>query len=136
MANFAIGDVVNKDKGRTGTVRAIFTTMAGELCYAVEHEGAVDFVEEAKLSDSPKTDLAALDLNAFVGSGLPIAEPAYTSVSLKGRAGTAFMMPQGSLMGHRALGLAAHHPPCCLPLSAQPAGVCFWDPGVETHALV
>jgi hypothetical protein len=59
MANFAIGDVVKKDKGRTGTVRAIFTTMAGELCYAVEHEGAVDFVEEAKLSDSPKTDLAA-----------------------------------------------------------------------------
>ena len=59
MAKFAIGDVVKRDKGRTGTVRAIFTTMAGELCYAVEHEGAVDFVEEAKLSDSPKTDLAA-----------------------------------------------------------------------------
>jgi hypothetical protein len=33
--------------------------MAGELCYAVEREGAVDFVDEAKLSDSPKTDLAA-----------------------------------------------------------------------------
>jgi hypothetical protein len=59
MAKFAIGDVVVKDKGRTATVRAIFTTMAGELCYAVEHEGAVDFVEEAKLSNSPKTDLAA-----------------------------------------------------------------------------
>ena len=42
MAKFAIGDVVKKDKGSTGTVR-----------------GAVDFVEEAKLSDSPKTDLAA-----------------------------------------------------------------------------
>jgi hypothetical protein len=37
MAKFAIGDVVKKDKGRTGTVRAIFTTIAGELCYAVEH---------------------------------------------------------------------------------------------------
>jgi hypothetical protein len=59
VAKFAIGDVVKKDKGSTGTVRAIFTTMAGELCYAVEHEGAVDFVEEAKLSDSAKTDLAA-----------------------------------------------------------------------------
>jgi hypothetical protein len=59
MAKFAIGDVVKKDKGRTGTVRAIFMTIAGELCYAVEHEGAVDFVEEAKLSDSAKTDLAA-----------------------------------------------------------------------------
>jgi hypothetical protein len=59
MAKFAIGDVVKKDKGGTGTVRAIFTTIAGELCYAVEHEGTVDFVEEAKFSDSPKTDLAA-----------------------------------------------------------------------------
>ena len=59
MAKFAIGDVVKKDKGRTGTVRAVFTTMAGELCYAVEHKGALDFVEEAKLSNSPKTDLAA-----------------------------------------------------------------------------
>jgi len=66
MANFAIGDVVKKDKGRTGTVRAIFTTMAGELCYAVEHEGAVDFVEEAKLSDSQRRT-CRLDLNAFVG---------------------------------------------------------------------
>ena len=59
MAKFAIGDVVIKDKGGTGTVRAIFTTMAGELCYAVEHKGALDFAEEAKLSYSPKTDLAA-----------------------------------------------------------------------------
>jgi hypothetical protein len=59
MAKFAIGDVVIKDKGGTGMVRAIFTTMAGELCYAVEHKGALDFVEEAKLSNSPKTDLAA-----------------------------------------------------------------------------
>ena len=59
MAKFAIGDVVRKDRGRTGTVRAIFTTTAGEQCYAVEDEGALDFVEEAKLSDSSKTSLAA-----------------------------------------------------------------------------
>jgi len=59
MAKFAIGDVVIKDKGGNGIVRAIFTTLARELCYAVEHEGALDFVEEAKLSGSPKTDLAA-----------------------------------------------------------------------------
>ena len=59
MAKFAIGDVVIKDKGGTGIVRAIFTTMAGELCYAVEREGAGDFVDEAKVSDSPKMDLAA-----------------------------------------------------------------------------
>ena len=59
MAKFAIGDVVKKDKGGSGVVRAIFATMAGDLCYAVEHEGALDFVEEAKLSVRSKTDLAA-----------------------------------------------------------------------------
>jgi len=59
MAKFFVGDVIKKDKGRTGTIRAIFTTMAGELYYAVEHEGALDFVEEGKLSDSSKAILAA-----------------------------------------------------------------------------
>ena len=59
MAKFVIGDVVKKDRGRTSTVRAIFTTVAGELCYAIEHEGVLDFVEEAKLSDTSKTRLAA-----------------------------------------------------------------------------
>ena len=58
MARYAIGDVVKKNN-RSGVVRAIFKTIAGELCYAVEHEGALDFVEEAKLSPSTKTDLAA-----------------------------------------------------------------------------
>jgi hypothetical protein len=58
MAKYAIGDVVKKDNGRSAIVRAIFTTMNGELRYAVENEGALDFVEEAKLA-SPKTDLAA-----------------------------------------------------------------------------
>jgi len=37
---------------------AIFTTMAGELCYAVEHEGVLDYYEETS-SASRKTDLAA-----------------------------------------------------------------------------
>ena len=41
MAKFAIGDVVIKDKGGTGIVRAIFTTMAGELCYAIENRRVV-----------------------------------------------------------------------------------------------
>ena len=59
MAKYAIGDVVKKNNGRSGVVRAIFKTMAGELCYAVEHEGALDFVDEAKLSPSTTTDLAA-----------------------------------------------------------------------------
>jgi hypothetical protein len=40
-------------------VRAIFTTMEGQLRYAVDNEGALDFVEEARLSPSPKNDLAA-----------------------------------------------------------------------------
>ena len=59
MAKYAIGAIVKKSNGRIGVVRAIFKTMAGELCYAVEHEGAVDFVDEAKLSPSTKADLAA-----------------------------------------------------------------------------
>ena len=59
MAKHAIGDVVKKNNGRSGVVRAIFKNLAGEPCYAVEHEGALDFVEEAKLSPSTKTDLAA-----------------------------------------------------------------------------
>ena len=59
MAKYAIGDVVKKNKRGNGVVRAIFKTLAGELCYAVEHEGTLDFVEEAKLSPSPKADLAA-----------------------------------------------------------------------------
>jgi hypothetical protein len=59
MAKYAIGDVVKKDTGSSAVVRAVFTTMDGELRYAVENEGALDFVEEARLSASPKTDLAA-----------------------------------------------------------------------------
>jgi hypothetical protein len=59
MAKYAIGDRVTKNNGRSGVVRAIFNTFAGELCYAVEHEGALDFVDEAKLSPNTKEDLAA-----------------------------------------------------------------------------
>jgi hypothetical protein len=59
MTKYAIGDVVKKNNGRSGVVRAIFKTLTGELCYAVEHEGVLDFVEEAKLSSSTKADLAA-----------------------------------------------------------------------------
>ena len=59
MSKYAIGDVVKKHHGGSAVVRAIFTTMGGELRYAVENEGALDFVEEASLSASPKTDLAA-----------------------------------------------------------------------------
>jgi len=57
----------NKGQGRHRDSWAIFTTMAGELCYAVEHKGALDFVEEAKLSNSPKTT-CRLGVNAFAGA--------------------------------------------------------------------
>ena len=59
MAKYAIGDAVKTGNGGSGIVRAIFKTLAGELCYAAEHEGAPDFVKEAKLSPNPRTDMAA-----------------------------------------------------------------------------
>jgi len=59
MTKYAIGDVVTKDTKSGVVVRAIFTTMEGHLRYAVENEGELDFVEEARLSPSPKNNLAA-----------------------------------------------------------------------------
>lgn len=49
MAKFAIGDSVARGKN-TGKVVAIFTTIDGELRYAVENEGALQFVMENELS--------------------------------------------------------------------------------------
>jgi hypothetical protein len=59
MAQFALGDVVRKNNGGDGVVRAIFTTNDGELTYVVEKDGVLDFVDEAKLSRQPEPDLAA-----------------------------------------------------------------------------
>jgi hypothetical protein len=59
MARYAIGDVVTKNNKSSVVVRAIFTTVEGQLRYAVESEGALDFVEEDRLSPSPKSNLAA-----------------------------------------------------------------------------
>ena len=59
MTKFKIGEMVIKAKGGVGMIRAIFTTMNGERCYAVENEGTVDFVEESKLSAPSRVDLAA-----------------------------------------------------------------------------
>jgi hypothetical protein len=50
MADYRIGERVKKTKGGAGVIRAIFTTMDGERRYAVENEGALDFVDEASLS--------------------------------------------------------------------------------------
>jgi hypothetical protein len=50
MAKFTLGDVVKRTKGSGGVVRAIFKTKEGELMYAVEKEGALDFVDEANIT--------------------------------------------------------------------------------------
>jgi hypothetical protein len=59
MTKFKIGEMVKKTKGGTGLIRAIFTTIDGDQCYAVENEGALDFIDEKKLSAIPRPDLAA-----------------------------------------------------------------------------
>ena len=49
MAKFAIGDVVDQTKGRAGVIVAVFTTNDGELRYAVDNEGALQFPLETSL---------------------------------------------------------------------------------------
>jgi hypothetical protein len=49
MAKFAIGDIVAKGNNNTGKVVAVFSTVDGELRYAVENEGALQFVLETEL---------------------------------------------------------------------------------------
>jgi len=49
MAKFTVGDTVTKAKESIGKVVAIFTTTDGELRYAVEHEGTLQFILEAEL---------------------------------------------------------------------------------------
>ena len=55
MAKFAVGDSVVKDKERSGTVAAIFTTFDGEPRYAVENEGVLWFIVENELSPNSST---------------------------------------------------------------------------------
>jgi hypothetical protein len=59
MTEYRIGETVKKTKGGTGVIRAIFMTTEGERCCAVENEGALDFMDEAKLSALSRADLAA-----------------------------------------------------------------------------
>jgi hypothetical protein len=40
-------------------IRAVFTTMEGDLRYAVENEGALDFVDEENLTPISRVYLAA-----------------------------------------------------------------------------
>jgi hypothetical protein len=59
MANFKLGELVKKDKGGTAIVRAIFTAKEGELMYAVERDGALDFIPERRLLPAISSELAA-----------------------------------------------------------------------------
>ena len=59
MGKYGIGDVVAKDCKSNVIVRALFKTVDGQVRYAVENEGALDFVEEDRLSPSPKRNAAA-----------------------------------------------------------------------------
>lgn len=49
MPKFAVGDTVEKFSGESRAVVGIFTTDSGEARYAVELEGALDFVMETEL---------------------------------------------------------------------------------------
>ncbi|UPK37710.1 hypothetical protein IVB18_10635 [Bradyrhizobium sp. 186] len=59
MKKFGLGDVVNSDKGRRGVVRAAFRSKEGQQFYAVEKDGAMDYLEEDRLSLAPRVELAA-----------------------------------------------------------------------------
>jgi hypothetical protein len=59
MGKYGIGDVVAKDSKSNVIVRAIFTTVDGDLRYAIENDGALEFVEEDRLSPTPKSNVAA-----------------------------------------------------------------------------
>jgi len=59
MAKFALGDVVNSDRGRRGIIRAAFKSREGQQFYVVEKDGAMDFLEEERLTAAPRIELAA-----------------------------------------------------------------------------
>ncbi|MGO3926696.1 hypothetical protein NP284_00130 [Rhodopseudomonas pseudopalustris] len=59
MNGFRLGDEVMRDKGRRGVIRAIFLNREATRMCAVETNGALDFIEESKLSAPPRAELAA-----------------------------------------------------------------------------
>jgi hypothetical protein len=59
MAKFKIGDVVKKERGSLGVIRAVFVNKDGLQMYAVENDGAFDFLDEHRLSPEEATELAA-----------------------------------------------------------------------------
>ena len=58
MAKFAIGDFVAKGNSN-GKVVAIFTTVDGQLRYAIENDGALQFVLERELTPYQSHNRAA-----------------------------------------------------------------------------
>jgi hypothetical protein len=58
MEKFAIGDFVAKGKV-TGKVAAVFITIEGQPRYAIESDGAIQFVLEAELVPYRSQDKAA-----------------------------------------------------------------------------
>jgi len=59
MAKFALGETVTDEKGRAAIVRAAFLTKEGQQSYAIELNGAINFIEEIKLRNTPASNLAA-----------------------------------------------------------------------------
>jgi len=59
ITKFRVGDVVSTVAGQSGIVRAIFATFEGEPRYAVENDGALDFICENRLSLRRDAPLAA-----------------------------------------------------------------------------
>jgi hypothetical protein len=59
MARFKLGDVVKKERGGLGVIRAVFVNKDGLQMYAVEKDGAFDFLDEPRLSPEQRTELAA-----------------------------------------------------------------------------
>lgn len=59
MAKFTLGDVVNSDRGRRWVIRAVFKSIEGQQFYVVEKAGAMDLLEEERLSRAPRIELAA-----------------------------------------------------------------------------
>jgi hypothetical protein len=59
MAMFALGEAVADEKGRMAIVRAAFLSREGQQHYAVEQHGAINFVEERKLTGAAPADRTA-----------------------------------------------------------------------------
>jgi hypothetical protein len=59
MTEFKLGDEVCRDNGRRGVIRAIFLNREAVRMCAVEISGALDFIEESRLSAPPQAKLAA-----------------------------------------------------------------------------